>query len=131
MSEQKVASLWDQVSIFRLFKPSRFQKYKFCKNPNQYGWDMTFIVNKYLPYLKSYNDKNYKDNGWLMEKVINYAIVLLLKVRIMRKRMPKMEAVWESYYFYKIITIIKTSEKTKVKTSQNYQKESYRGQRDL
>ena len=49
----------------------------------------------------------------------------------MRQRTSKKEVLWESYDFYKIITVIKTSQKIKVKTCQNDQKESCRGRRDL
>ena len=54
---------------------------------------MTFIVNKYLPCVRIYNNENYKENGGLLEKLTKRTIVVLLKVGIMRQITHKSETV--------------------------------------
>lgn len=84
---------------------------------------MIFIVNTNLPHMKSYNVKNYEENGRFLAKVTKRRNIVLLKVGIwvgiLRQKTHKTESKWESYEFYKIIAVIKYRLKTKIEISQN------------
>lgn len=92
---------------------------------------MNPIVIKCILYVRIYNDKNYKENCWILEKVTQKQIVALLKVEIPSRRTSKTEPVWQSYDFYKRILILKYKLKNKLSISQNDQEEGCRVHRDL
>ena len=102
----------------------RFRKYKLRKNPTLCGRHMVFMVNKNLPHIKSYNDKNYEKNGCLLDKAIKWKIIVLLKVGILIQRTPKTEPERKSCHFLIIIMVIKYILKMEVKISKNNLKES-------
>lgn len=104
----------------------RSQKCKSYKNPTQYERVGTLIVNKYLPWVRYYNIKNYDESGWSFSKVAKRRKVVLIKVGFKRQRMPKTKPIGESIDFYTSVNIIKCRLKTKVRISRHNEKENCR-----